>query len=48
VTLDQLQWLAAQGHAVSRTYSFPPATHASDLLALFKANDLYIEEIPDA
>jgi hypothetical protein len=48
VTLDHLRWLAAQSHAVRRTHSFPPATHASDLVELFKANDLYLRELPDA
>ena len=48
VTLDHLRWLAAQRQAAKRTHSVPAATHASNLMELFKANGLYVRELPDA
>jgi len=47
VSLEQLRWLASQRTPPKHTYSLPPASHATDVVELFKAMDFYIRELPD-
>ena len=46
-SLEPLRWLASQHTPAKRTYSLPPASHATDVVELFKAMDFYIRELPD-
>jgi len=48
VTIDQLRWLAGQVGAQATTYSFPTRSGTIDLVAVFKAKNLYRRELPDA
>src|SRR4030095_14299021 len=47
VTIDQLRWLAAQSRERGARRSFPTRSGAIDLVALFKARNLYRRALPN-
>jgi hypothetical protein len=47
VTIDQLRWLAAQSRERGARHSFPTRSGTIDLVALFKARNLYRRALPN-